>query len=162
MNVLDWLGAGLLLLGSLCVLTGAVGMLRLPGFFMRTHAASVTDSAGAGLILLGALALALGDNIVDSLRHRRAGVAACEDDEEEPEGADPDMAGWKVGLFLVLGLVGSAMLYTLVMRPPFEMNVLHDRNPLFVKLSKLSYTFQPLLMQAVFNLKFKLIMPQTI
>lgn len=60
----------------------------------------------AGLILLGALALALGDNIVDSLRHRRAGVAACEDDEEEPEGADPDMAGWKVGLFLVLGLVG--------------------------------------------------------
>ncbi len=60
----------------------------------------------AGLILLGALAMALGDNIVDSLRHRRAGAAACEDDEEEPEGADPDMAGWKVGLFLVLGLVG--------------------------------------------------------
>ena len=25
---------------------------------------------------------------------------------QEPEGADPDMAGWKVGLFLVLGLVG--------------------------------------------------------
>ncbi|SEG50283.1 cation:H+ antiporter [Thalassococcus halodurans] len=60
----------------------------------------------AGLILLGALALALGDNIVDSLRHRREGAAASEDDEEEPEGADPDMAGWKVGLFLVLGLVG--------------------------------------------------------
>lgn len=60
----------------------------------------------AGLILLGALAMALGDNIVDSLRHRRAGASACEDDEEEPEGADPDMAGWKVGLFLVLGLVG--------------------------------------------------------
>ena len=60
----------------------------------------------AGLILLAALALALGDNIVDSLRHRREGAAASEDDEEEPEGADPDMAGWKVGLFLVLGLVG--------------------------------------------------------
>ncbi|MBO6865540.1 MAG: calcium/sodium antiporter [Thalassococcus sp.] len=60
----------------------------------------------SGLILLGALALALGDNIVDSLRHRREGATACEDDEEEPEGADPDMAGWKVGLFLVLGLVG--------------------------------------------------------
>lgn len=55
MSALDWLGAGLLLLGSLCLLTGAVGMLRLPGFFMRTHAASVTDSAGAGLILLGLL-----------------------------------------------------------------------------------------------------------
>ena len=60
----------------------------------------------AGLILLAALTLALGDNIVDSLRHRREGAAASEDDEEEPEGADPDMAGWKVGLFLVLGLVG--------------------------------------------------------
>ena len=36
---------------------------------------------------------------------------------------------------LVLGIVGGAMLYTLITRPPFEMNVLHDRNPLFVKLS---------------------------
>ena len=35
----------------------------------------------------------------------------------------------------VLGIVGGAMLYTLITRPPFEMNVLHDRNPLFVKLS---------------------------
>ncbi len=35
----------------------------------------------AGLILLAALAMALGDNIVDSLRHRRAGAAACENDE---------------------------------------------------------------------------------
>lgn len=55
MIALEWLGAGLLALGSICVLTGAVGLLRLPGFFMRTHAASVTDSAGAGLILLGLL-----------------------------------------------------------------------------------------------------------
>ena len=55
MNALEWLGAVLLALGSICVLTGAVGLLRLPGFFMRTHAASVTDSAGAGLILLGLL-----------------------------------------------------------------------------------------------------------
>lgn len=61
----------------------------------------------SGLILLTALAVALGDNVIDSLRHRRAGVAACdEDDEEDLEGADPDMAGWKVGLFLVLGLIG--------------------------------------------------------
>ena len=60
----------------------------------------------AGLILLGALAVALGDNVIDSLRHRRAGAAACDDEDEDLEGADPDMAGWKVGLFLVLGLIG--------------------------------------------------------
>ncbi len=44
------LGAGVLL-----VLTGAVGLHRLPEFFTRTHAASITDSAGAGLMLAGML-----------------------------------------------------------------------------------------------------------
>lgn len=41
--------------GVLFVISGAVGLHRLPEFFMRTHAASVTDSAGAGLIVLGLL-----------------------------------------------------------------------------------------------------------
>ncbi|MEC9364584.1 MAG: monovalent cation/H(+) antiporter subunit G [Sinimarinibacterium flocculans] len=41
--------------GVLFVLTGAAGLHRLPEFFMRTHAASITDSAGAGLIVLGLL-----------------------------------------------------------------------------------------------------------
>ena len=44
-----------LLAGLLFVLTGAVGLHRLPEFFMRTHVASITDSAGAGLIILGLL-----------------------------------------------------------------------------------------------------------
>lgn len=44
------LGAGVLL-----VFTGAVGLHRLPEFYTRTHAASITDSAGAGLVLLGLL-----------------------------------------------------------------------------------------------------------
>jgi cation:H+ antiporter len=40
-------------------------------------------------------------------RHRRemAGLALIED-EEEVEGADPDMPWWKIMVFLVLGLVG--------------------------------------------------------
>ena len=55
MSVPEIIGSVLLGIGALCVLTGAVGLLRLPGFFQRTHAVSVTDSAGAGLILLGLL-----------------------------------------------------------------------------------------------------------
>ena len=58
----------------------------------------------AGLVLLGVLAVILGSQIRDALAHRRAGLA--EADEEEPEGADPDMPWWKIGLFLVLGLIG--------------------------------------------------------
>lgn len=35
----------------------------------------------------------------------------------------------------ILALVGSVILYGLLTRAPFELHVLHDRNPLFVKLS---------------------------
>jgi len=58
----------------------------------------------AGVILLSVLAVILGDAIREGLAHRRAGLEA--EDEEEPEGADPDMPWWKIGLFLALGLVG--------------------------------------------------------
>jgi len=58
----------------------------------------------AGIILLSVLAVILGDAIREGLAHRRAGLEA--EDEEEPEGADPDMPWWKIGLFLALGLVG--------------------------------------------------------
>jgi len=58
----------------------------------------------AGIILLAALVLILGDSFRDVLVHRRAGQAAPE--EEEPEGADPDMPWWKIVLYLALGLVG--------------------------------------------------------
>ncbi|MCT4607642.1 MAG: calcium/sodium antiporter [Pelagimonas sp.] len=58
----------------------------------------------AGLVLLAALALFLMDSVRDALLHRNQG---CPDEElEEPEGADPDMPWWKIGLFLVLGLIG--------------------------------------------------------
>ncbi len=41
------------MIGSLLVLTGALGMLRLPDFYTRMHAAGITDTLGADLILLG-------------------------------------------------------------------------------------------------------------
>ncbi|MDQ4116025.1 MAG: monovalent cation/H(+) antiporter subunit G [Actinomycetota bacterium] len=45
----------LVVLGALVALSGAVGLLRLPDFYTRIHAVSLTDTAGLGLILLGLL-----------------------------------------------------------------------------------------------------------
>ncbi len=38
--------------GVFCVI-GALGLIRMPDFYTRMHAASVTDTLGAALILLG-------------------------------------------------------------------------------------------------------------
>ena len=42
-----------LVLGSVFCIIGAIGLLRMPDFYTRTHAASITDTLGAGLILFG-------------------------------------------------------------------------------------------------------------
>ncbi len=48
--------------GGFC-LVGGVGVLRMPDFYTRVHAASVSDSVGAALVLLG-LALQAGWTLV--------------------------------------------------------------------------------------------------
>ena len=58
----------------------------------------------SGIILLIALIAILGESVREALAHRRAGQLA--EDEEEPEGADPNMPWWKIVLYLVLGLIG--------------------------------------------------------
>ena len=45
--------AGLMLTGVFFVLAGAIGVLRLPDFYTRMHAAGMTDTMGAEMILLG-------------------------------------------------------------------------------------------------------------
>jgi multicomponent Na+:H+ antiporter subunit G len=42
-----------LISGSIFCIVGAMGLLRMPDFWTRTHAAGVTDTMGAGLILVG-------------------------------------------------------------------------------------------------------------
>lgn len=42
-----------ILAGSVFCLIGGIGMLRMPDFHSRGHAAGITDTLGAGLILLG-------------------------------------------------------------------------------------------------------------
>lgn len=41
--------------GGFFCLVGGIGLLRMPDFYTRMHAASVTETLGAGLILLGLL-----------------------------------------------------------------------------------------------------------
>ena len=49
-DVLSWI---LLVLGGAFVFIGGVGALRLPNFYTRMHAASLTDTMGTVLILAG-------------------------------------------------------------------------------------------------------------
>ena len=50
LDILSWvcIVAG----GGFCVI-GAIGLVRMPDFYTRMHAASITDTIGAGLLLLG-------------------------------------------------------------------------------------------------------------
>ena len=57
-----------------------------------------------GVALLAVLAVILWDQGREALAHRREAEAA--EEEEEVEGADPDMPGWQIAVFMALGLVG--------------------------------------------------------
>jgi multicomponent Na+:H+ antiporter subunit G len=52
-----------LVTGSVFCVIGGIGMIRMPDFYTRSHAASITDTLGATLILVG-LALHSGLNLV--------------------------------------------------------------------------------------------------
>ena len=50
LELLSW---GCLLAGGFFCIVGGIGLVRMPDFFTRMHATSVTETLGAGLILLG-------------------------------------------------------------------------------------------------------------
>ena len=50
LDIASWI---LILAGGAFSMIGALGTLRMPDFYTRVHAASVTDTLGVGLILLG-------------------------------------------------------------------------------------------------------------
>ncbi len=67
----------------------------------------------AGLVLLGALGYVLFDQLYEAKNHRKAckaGAAVEELDDlvdlEDLEGADPDMPGLQIAIFMLLGLIG--------------------------------------------------------
>lgn len=53
MSLIDILSGVLMSIGGVFCVIGAFGMLRMPDFFTRMHAASVIDTLGAGLIIVG-------------------------------------------------------------------------------------------------------------
>ena len=57
-EAVGWLAGLCLAAGGVFCVIGALGLLRMPDFFTRMHAASVIDTLGAGLVLLGLLLLA--------------------------------------------------------------------------------------------------------
>jgi multicomponent Na+:H+ antiporter subunit G len=52
-DLFDYIGGGLVAVGALLSLIGALGVLRFPDVYTRIHAASITDTGGATLILIG-------------------------------------------------------------------------------------------------------------
>jgi len=50
MDIASWV---LLAGGAIFCVIGGVGVIRMPDFYTRTHAASIPDTMGAGMILLG-------------------------------------------------------------------------------------------------------------
>lgn len=49
-DILSW---AFMLTGSAVIIVGSVGLLRMPDFYTRSHAAGMTDTLGAALILAG-------------------------------------------------------------------------------------------------------------
>jgi multicomponent Na+:H+ antiporter subunit G len=53
MIVIELASGACLVAGGFFCIVGACGLLRMPDFYTRMHAASVTDTLGAGLVLIG-------------------------------------------------------------------------------------------------------------
>jgi multicomponent K+:H+ antiporter subunit G len=56
--IVEWLVAALLLVSAFFTLVGAIGMIRLPDFFMRLHAPTKASTLGLGGILIASMVVA--------------------------------------------------------------------------------------------------------
>ncbi len=63
LDIVSWV---VLMAGCFFCIVGGIGIVRLPDFYTRTHAASITDTMGAGLVLLGLMLQADGEWLVIS------------------------------------------------------------------------------------------------
>ena len=53
MDILNLVSSVFILVGSLSIIVGLLGVYRMPDFFTRLHAASIIDTLGAMLMLFG-------------------------------------------------------------------------------------------------------------
>jgi multicomponent Na+:H+ antiporter subunit G len=51
--VIDLISWACILIGGGFLITGGIGIIRMPDFYTRVHAASLMDTMGAGMILVG-------------------------------------------------------------------------------------------------------------
>lgn len=49
----EYVGVALVVAGLIFMLLGSIGLVRLPDFFTRTHAATKVDTVGIMIVLLG-------------------------------------------------------------------------------------------------------------
>ena len=52
-QVIDILSGLCIAAGIVALITGSLGLIRLPDLFSRTHAVGMMDTAGVGFIILG-------------------------------------------------------------------------------------------------------------
>lgn len=62
--VAEWLAATCLLIAAFFSLVGAIGLVRLPDFFMRLHAPTKAATLGVGGVLLASMILAAAEGRV--------------------------------------------------------------------------------------------------
>ena len=74
-EVIFIIGSIAILLGAIYDLVAAIGMLRFPDFYMRSHAATVGTIGGAALPVFGAGLVALVYHPLGSQRFFMAGIA---------------------------------------------------------------------------------------
>lgn len=53
--VIEWIAAALVLVAAFFILLGAVGLSRLPDFFMRLHAPTKASTLGVGGVLVASM-----------------------------------------------------------------------------------------------------------
>ena len=57
--LIEWMAAALILVAAFFLLVGAIGVVRLPDFFMRLHAPTKASTLGVGGILLASMLLSV-------------------------------------------------------------------------------------------------------
>jgi len=53
--LVEWIAAALVLVASFFILVGAIGLIRLPDFYMRLHAPTKASTLGVGGVLLASI-----------------------------------------------------------------------------------------------------------
>jgi multicomponent K+:H+ antiporter subunit G len=56
----EWIAAGVIVIAAFFLLVGAIGLARLPDFYMRLHAPTKASTLGVGGVLVASMLVAAG------------------------------------------------------------------------------------------------------